>query len=409
MRYHINEQFVLIRPPSGPLVPWLGGFAESFHDQLYRHGTIGLRLREAAHFSEWLGERQIRLCDLTDQDGICYLQSKKGGARHSMRVTLRFLMAYLRSEGAVRAAPVTVPKPIECCLADYRRHLQLQLNLKPNTVGGYLRVARGFMHHCFCHRHFDLSMLQSNDVIGFVLDRTAKPIRPNTKKNMVIGLRSFLRYVHQHAEGMPDLASQVPAAASWAMPSVPRGISPEHTEILLESVDRKSVENKRDYAILVLLARLGLRGHEIISLTLDDIDWQDASLTVTLKGGRRSVHPLTEEIGEAIADYLRDGRKTCGDRRLFLRTNAPIRGFAGTSAIGSIVKRHLEPCGIDTPTQGTHQFRHGIATESLRQGASLTQIADLLGHRSLTSTLIYAKADIGALHAIAMPWPGAVR
>jgi integrase/recombinase XerD len=164
---------------------------------------------------------------------------------------------------------------------------------------------------------------------------------------------------------------------------------------------------RRDYAILLLLARLGLRAGEVASLGLNDIDWSVGKLSVCGKGGRRCELPLSSEVGAAIAAYLRQGRPQCTDRRVFLRTKAPARAFQGSSAVGTIVKRRLKRARITAPTYGTHQFRHGLASDMLREGASLVEIGAVLGHHHPDTTRIYTKIDLKALHTLAQPWPGA--
>ena len=194
------------------------------------------------------------------------------------------------------------------------------------------------------------------------------------------------------------------------MPSIPRGIATDQVQQLLASIDRSTAIGRRDYAILLLLARLGLRSGEVASLELDDIDWNIGQLTVHGKSGQRSELPLSTEVGQAIAAYLQRGRPHCTTcRRVFLRAKAPISGFRGQSGVGSLVRHALLRAGINAPTQGAHQFRHGLATEMLRQGASLGEIGDLLGHRQPQTTKIYTKVDLNALRTLAMPWPGGVQ
>jgi site-specific recombinase XerD len=160
---------------------------------------------------------------------------------------------------------------------------------------------------------------------------------------------------------------------------------------------------------LLLLARLGLRSSEVALLELDDIDWNAGQLSVRGKSGRRSELPLPAEVGKAIAAYLRRGRPQSNTRRVFLRTRAPIGGFRGPSGVGSIVRHCLQRAGLQAPSYGAHQFRHGLATEMLRQGASLGEIGELLGHQSPETTKIYIKVDLDALRTLALPWPGGVR
>jgi site-specific recombinase XerD len=170
--------------------------------------------------------------------------------------------------------------------------------------------------------------------------------------------------------------------------------------------DRSTAMGRRDYAILLLLARLGLRSSEVAFLELDDIDWTAGSLRVCAKGGRRITLPLPADVGEAIVAYLQHGRPHSRSRRLFLRHSAPVRGFLIQCAVGSVVHHAIERAGVQAPTHGTHQFRHALATGMLRGGASLIEIGELLGHRSPETTKIYTKVDVEALRALALPWPG---
>ncbi len=193
------------------------------------------------------------------------------------------------------------------------------------------------------------------------------------------------------------------------MTSIPRAIAPAQIRQLLTSIDRHTAMGRRDYAIVLLLARLGLRSGEVVSLELDDIDWSAGRLSVRGKCGQRSEMPIPPDVGQAIAAYLRHGRPHSASRRVFLRFKAPICGFRGSGGIGSIVHHRLQRAGIDAPTHGAHQFRHGLATEMLRQGASLAEIGAVLGHRHPDTTRIYSKVDLKALHALAQPWPEGVR
>jgi len=194
------------------------------------------------------------------------------------------------------------------------------------------------------------------------------------------------------------------------MTSIPRGIASEQVHRLLRGIDRSTPTGRRDYAILLLLARLGLRSGEVAFLELEDIDWQDGCLSVHGKGGRRTQLPLPTDVGAAIAAYLRHGRPPCAtSRRVFLRDRAPIRGFLSPCAVGAVVHHALLRAGIDAPTTGAHQFRHSLATQMLRQGASLAEIGGLLGHRSPETTKIYTKVDLDALRTLALPWPGGAR
>lgn len=227
-------------------------------------------------------------------------------------------------------------------------------------------------------------------------------------KNIVNALRAFLRYAQFRGEVSGALACGVPADAGWVRtPPVPKAIAVEHAQRAIANCNRHSAVGRRDRAVLLLLARLGLRACEIIRLTLDDIDWERAQLRVRGKGGSEALLPLPLDVGEAIAAYLKHGRPTNLDRHLFLRSVAPIRGFKeGSDAIGTIVRDALRRAKVNSPHRGSHQFRHALAVQMLQRGASLLEIGQVLRHRSPQSTSIYAKVDLEALRRLAMPWPG---
>jgi site-specific recombinase XerD len=193
------------------------------------------------------------------------------------------------------------------------------------------------------------------------------------------------------------------------MPSIPRAIAPEQVRQLLASIERRTPIGLRDYAILLVLARLGLRAGEVVSLELEDIDWSEGKLSVRGKRGQRNEMPLPADVAKAIAAYLRRGRPPSTSRRVFLRSRAPIGGFQGTCGVCSVVHHRLQRARVHPPTHGAHQFRHGLATQMLRHGASLAEIGALLGHRHPDTTRIYSKVDLRALHTLAQRWPGGVR
>jgi site-specific recombinase XerD len=242
------------------------------------------------------------------------------------------------------------------------------------------------------------------------VQRQARRLHLKQAKLLTTALRSFLHYLRYRGEILHDLSGAVPTVANWSMTSIPRAIPPDLVRRLLASIDRHTALGQRDYAILLLLARLGLRGGEVARIELEDIDWNTGSIRVRRKGGHESVLPLPTDVGAAITAYLRQGRpRNSNSRRVFLRCRAPFRGFRGPVAIASLVQHNLARAGIEAPTNGAHQFRHGLATDMLRHGASLTEIGEVLGHRSPETTRIYTKVDLNALRPLALPWPGGVR
>ena len=408
MKYHIDSQIALREHPQGPLVPVLKGFADHFRERQYARRTIKMHLRNVVRFSVWLAQEDVDLHQLCATQVERFLQSIDRGGRSDLQCSLRHLLEYLNPESNNEPPPRTVCEltPSGRCLLDYGDYLSKQRGLAPKTVKTHVRWARRFLFHCFGPDEAELCALEFASVLSFVRHEAEQWNGRPTVKEIPKMLRSFLRYVHTHAEGMPDLAAQVPAVASWARTSVPRAIAADQAERLLTSVERTTAKGRRDYAILLLLARLGLRAREVAFLSLDDIDWVGATLTVTLKGARRSAYPLTMEIGEALRDYLLNGRPPSSDRRMFLRSNVPYRGFSSSERISRIVGSRIERAGVDAPTKGAHQLRHGLACAMLRKGCSLEEIGNVLGHQHPDSTMIYAKVDISAMRALSLPWSG---
>ena len=411
MRYRVNDQIVFQKPPGGPLVPWLSGLAESLRTQRFPHQTIHRELRRLVQFSEWLEQQQIELSSLSSDDVVQYLQTRPLCSQlQESRAPLRRLMEYLRSEDVIdKEEPPPSPTPIERCVQGYVEHLRTQRGLADSTIVHYAHHARNFLQHRFGSGRLVLSHLNADDVIAFIRHEIARLSRPRSKTTVCGSLRAFLRYVHVQADGMPDLASHVPRVASWPMTSVPQGIAADQAQKLLQSVDRNTPVGRRDYAILLLLARLGLRAGAVVSLTLEDLDWTAGTLTVTLKRARHSVYPLTVEIGEAIADYLQNGRPESNERQVFLHARAPFRPFPRGCNLADMIRCRIDRAGVEAPTRGTHQFRHALATQMQRKGVSLSEIGDVLGHRSANTTRIYAKVDVVALRTLALPWPGGVQ
>jgi site-specific recombinase XerD len=276
--------------------------------------------------------------------------------------------------------------------------------LARSSIANSVPFVRSFLQDRFGDGQVSLARLSASDVVRFV-QRQAQRLHMKRAKLMTGALRSFFQYARFRGEMTLDLAAAVPVVANWSMASIPRAIAPEQVRQLLASVDRSTPTGRRDYAILLLLARLGLRSGEVASLQLDDIDWNSGHLSVRGKSGRRNDLPLPPDVGKAIASYLRRGRPPITSRLVFLRVKAPIRGL-GAGSVGTIVRHALRRAGIEAPTEGSHQFRHGLASEMLRKGASLAEIGDLLGHRHPQTTMIYTKVDLVALRSLALPWPG---
>lgn len=276
------------------------------------------------------------------------------------------------------------------------------------SVGQYLTVARRFLWHRFRDGKIRLKELCTKDVSDFVL-KDASIRGRRSAQLMTSVLRSFLNYLFQEGRTATNLATAIPATAGGRWSELPRYLEAAEVEQLLRSCDRRHKVGRRDYAVLVLLARLGLRASEVANLELDDIDWTAGELVIRGKGNRVDRMPLLQEVGKALADYLKRGRPSCSTRRVFVHCNAPYVGFSSPpNAVSNIVKRALGRAGLNPPNHGAHLLRHSLATNLLRNGASLTQIGQVLRHQQTQTTEIYAKVDVNALRALAQPWPGGV-
>lgn len=412
MRYIVGGQVLLSRAPEGPLAAYIKRFAASLSEQGYASDSIHRQVLIVVGFSKWLKQQEIVLRSITSEHPSRYLRYRARWARPSQgdAAALNHLLALLRELGTIPAEKISVRRltPGERCTKAYEVYLREVRGLAEATIVNYVPFICKFLKDRFGVGPLVLSQLCASDVARFVR-RQASHLHRKRAKLLTTALRSFFRYARYLGRTKLDLAAAVPAVADWSMSSIPRAIATEQVRQLLASIDRRTAMGRRDYAILLLLARLGLRSGEVASLELDNIDWNTGQLSVRGKSGQRSELPLPAEVGEALAAYLQHGRPQSTSRRVFLRAKAPIRGFRGASGVGSIVRHRLQRAGLNAPTHGAHQFRHGLATQMLRQGASLDEIGEVLGHHNPQTTMIYTKVDLDALRALAMPWPGGVR
>lgn len=394
---------------TGPLGPYIERFAQHLSQQRYADATVRIKLRIVAKLSRWLECRQLGLDTLDEQQVTAFVQDlhrRRRRARMGDATTLRDLLEQLRNIDAI-------PELITVCDHSALRHLEddfawyltEERGLTGTTVDAYMPVARHFLTERFGNDPLELDQLCVQDVTRFVLGHLCN-LRPKHAQLNISALRSFFRFLYQRGKLSTNLAAAVPTAANWRLAEVPKFIAPEQVERLLKSCDQHRPVGQRDYTILLLLARLGLRAGEVVHLRLDDIDWHAGLLNVRGKGHRVDQLPLPVDIGEALVTYLRNGRPRCITRRVFVRMHAPYTGLASSSAIDSIMCRALQRAGLEPPRKGAHLLRHTLATGMLRNGASLAEIGQLLRHRFPQTTEIYAKIDPSALGALAQPWPG---
>ena len=391
---------------SGPLASWEAACRSRLAAQGYSLRTVDDLVWQLAGLSRWLEREQLAVGELTPER-VQRFEAERLAAGYSTRwVRCTLALRVLREVGAV---PVTVPAasvdgPVEELLADYRGYLARERGLAERTIEIYGRAARVFLSERERADGLALERLTAADVSGF-LARECPKRSIASARDLVNGLRQLLRYLHVSGLISLPLRWAVPAVADLRDRSLPRGVDDATVAKLLASCDRRRTIGRRDHAILLVLARLGLRAGEVAAIELDDIDWRAGELLVRGKGGRRDVLPVPVDVGQALVSYLRRRPQTdC--RKVFLRVRAPV-GPLPASALTHVVNSACRRAGV--PRVGAHRLRHTAATRMLRAGASLPEIAQVLRHNELGTTAIYAKVDRKSLRPLALPWPGGNR
>jgi len=394
-------------PCNGPLGPYVDGFVAQLAAQGYTAATTKEKLRLIAHLSRWLERHDLSLATLDEERVKRFLA--ENGPTHVRRGDARtctMLLNYLRELGRIPPPTKVINNtPLGRIESGFKHYLVAERGLSAATVINYSPTVHRFLEERFGAGEVELGELSAPDVHRFLL-RHAPRVSRGRAKLMATALRGLFRFLRQRGDITSDLASAIPAMTNWRLTGLPLSLGPEQVEALLDSCDQDTAIGQRDYTILVLLARLGLRAGEVVALTLDDFDWDTGTLIVHGKGKRQERLPLPEDVGEAVANYLRGGRPHCASRRVFIRLQAPHRGFSSSVAIDNVVRRALARTGLDPEKKGAHLLRHSLATRLLGSGASLEQIAQLLFFNDTATTEIYAKVDLKALRALAQPWPG---
>jgi len=366
-------------------------------------------MRLMGDLSQWLGARHVKLRNLEELQIADFLRARKKHRRAnaSDKPTLAMLLEYLRRREVIPCHPPKKQTPSEKLAHDYAQFLARERGVTPITIHNYLKIIRRFLsrHGIRAHRVDGLAMKGVHKFIGEV----GQSACTSTLQQTTCALRSFLGYLFQSGRLTMNLAASVPSVANLALAKLPCTLAAADVQKLLANCDVNTSVGRRDLAVLTLLARLGLRGCEITNLNLEDINWDAGELLIRGKGARQDRLPLLHDVGQALADYLKQERPHGTCRKLFLRIRAPQQGFQSSTAIRAIVARALARARLDPPHRGSHLLRHTLATQMLRQGASLMQIGQVLRHQRPQTTRIYAKVDVEALRALALPWPGGVK
>lgn len=392
--------------PAGPL---LESFAQALSETGYTTKTARRHLRAAEHFIYWTHRQGMSVVKLNEQFlaefgrhlSRCHCSHYGRGDQLSLIRGSRLFLTYLRVGRIITKQSINLPIHDPALLSAFCQWMHQQRGICDVTLRNYSIYIRELLQRLGeAPSRFDARRLRA-----FVLEKS-RSCGWGTTKNCATALRVFLRFLI--AEGQCDvgLDGVIPTVAHWRLASLPRYLPPKDVERLIASCNRASAVGRRDRAILLLLARLGLRAGDIVYLRLSDIDWKGASIQVCGKGRRHARLPLSQEVGQAIVAYLKKGRPRTSADTVFISARAPLRPFASYRAVSDIVDRHLRRAGVVRPSRGAaHLLRHSLATSMLRQGTSLQDIAAILHHSSLETTQIYAKVDIPSLRQIAQPWP----
>ncbi len=389
---------------TGPLAPYADGFREDLGGQGYAQHSIGGQMRLMAHLSTWLDTQDLPVGGLTGELIDGYLRVRRG-AGHRSGITGRAvapLLGYLRGLRVVAEAEPRVPAtPVEVLLEQFRSYLVEERGLAAASVRAYQRYGGMFLAELAAPLGAALAQLSAGQVTAFLVRQSG--LRSTWyAKAVVTALRSLLRFLHTAGHIPAPLVDAVPSVPGWKLATVPRAVHTDEVAAVLDGCDRQSAKGRRDYAILLLLARLGLRAGEVSGFELDDMDWRAGELVIRGKGNRVEVLPVPVDVGEALADYVRYGRPRCVTRRLFVTLRAPFTGLA-TGSVFAVVQRACPPAGV--PPFGPHRLRHALACDLLRHGASLTEVGQVLRHSDERTTAIYAKVDQDALRDLARPCP----
>lgn len=394
------------RRKPGRLGPFVEGYRFRLLELGYTPGTVRGMLKVLGQLGRWMDDEDVGPGQLNLAAVEVFLAARRanGDRRVASLGELRHLLSYLRETGAM--TPESEPReatPLEALIADYREWQVAERGLAPATVLRYEKLALRFLGaRVTAEDAIGTAGLTGADVSAF-LSRECGRLSVGAAKGRVAELRSLLRFLHLRGLTEMALSDAVPPVAGWRETTVPQTISRSEVERLLASCDRSRLDGARDRAILMLLARLGLRSIEVARLELGDLDWRGGEISVRGKARRIDRLPLPSDAGDALADYL-SLREHHDSRRVFLTLRAPTRPIPAY-VVGEVVQRACGRAGVTHV--GAHRLRHALARELLREGASLIDISQVLRHRDLATTAIYAKVDLGRLRQVAQSWPGA--
>jgi len=397
----------------GPLAPYFEPYSEYLAERGFSQVSYWKKTFLVSEFSRWLAQEKIAASEITAEHEEAFLRhnAECRCPKRGDPITVTSVTSWLQENGIIEGKFTASSETcsFDWILQEYSSYLQEDRGLAPTTIQNYAGYIRRFLADMCGTEELKLGSIRAKQIVDYIRRNAPRDSTFASAKDTVTALRSFLRFARYRDYIQTDLAAAVPSVAGWSMASIPRAMPADCVRRLLdESKTWRSPAGLRNRAVLLLLARLGLRAREIVCLELGDIDWPGGCLSVHGKGRQELPLPLPHDVGQAVASYLKDGRPQSACRRVFLRSRAPFDGLKGSSDICQIVRRAIKRVGMELDFTGSHQLRHALAVDMLRQGVSLTEIGQVLRHRSPDTTRRYAKVDIEALLEIALPWPGAL-
>lgn len=383
--------------------PFVSGLQSNLSQQGYSDLAVRNMLKDVGAVGRWMQERDLQPDQLTPAAIAGFRADCLSRGRRKIPSVKSFepLLRYLRAEG-VLAEPPEPESPVGRLLDDYRRWLVGERGLAESTVIRYENLARRFLDLHFVGDGVGAAALTGAEVVAFLL-RESQRVSVGSAKGRVAELRSLLKFLFVRGLTPRLLTTAVPPVAGWRETGIPKALPAGHISLLLDSCDRGDPVQVRDYAILLLVARLGLRSIEVARLELSDVDWRAGRIIVRGKGSREDGMPLPTDVGRALAEYLTDIRPQTSLRSVFISCKAPRRAIR-PDLVSDVTRRACDRAGL--PRVGAHRLRHTLATEMLRRGVKLVDIGQVLRHRDLATTALYAKVDVATLRSIALPWPG---
>jgi integrase/recombinase XerD len=411
IEHYFSRTSVLTRLRHGLLGPYLDELATALHQQGYARDSIRHYLRACDQFGRWLTHQGYTTQEVDEALVERYLRGlprRPLGRQPQLAEGLPHLLQLLRQCGVITLPPAPSPATADDhWLRRYQDYLAHVLGAAVTTQQNSLPIAKRLLDAYSQAGHVEWDAIPAQAITAFVCQE-ATPRPGGGRKGLTAAVGGFLRFLVFCGELRPGVEAAVPQLRQWPHASLPQCLTAAQIEQVLATCTGSAPYHLRDQAILLLLARLGLRAHEVVTLRFDDIAWRQGQLRLLPgKTHHERLLPLSHEVGEAIVRYLRQGRPTSTSRRVLLTCRAPFRPFAGASAITQIAQRAMRRASLpDAPLVGAHIFRHSAASQMVNRGASFKDVADVLGHHSLQTTGIYAKLDLEALAAVALPWLG---